>query len=495
VPEKKVEVKAEIKFSPREQFLKDLTDTVLQLTNAVQLRDRRLQTRAIGRLTSIRKRATVSTLQSIFTQFFPSGLAFLAGISEEEPMDVTPEEGGDEATPATEKKERKVSEEEKKLVASATGLPEVHLFLHLLAALFVFDHGTLDNAISCLNGTLTLLHSQNRRTSDLLSAKVYFYYSLFYERKGQLVSIRSDLLQFHRTACLTHNEPGQTSLATCILRNYLAYNLINQADNFQSKIRFPESSSNNQHARWLYYVGRIESIQLNYSDAYAHLSQAIRKAPRRKETAGFRQSAYKFLIIVQLLMGEVPDRSIFGETELRDTLAPYFQVTKAVRVGDLGEFANVMTEKNKAQFVADHTLSLIHRLRHNVIKTGLRKINLSYSRISISDICDKLQLENKEDAEYIVAKAIHDGVIDAVIDRKTHVMQSRPFVDIYATQEPAAEYHKRIQFCFQTHNDAVKAMSFPPNAHKTQAELDAEAKRNKEQEEPVLDPDAEYDED
>jgi len=43
-------------------------------------------------------------------------------------------------------------------------------------------------------------------------------------------------------------------------------------------------------------------------------------------------------------------------------------------------------------------------MRNNVIKTGLRRINTSYSRISLEDICKKLNLESVEDAEFIVAK-------------------------------------------------------------------------------------------
>lgn len=45
-------------------------------------------------------------------------------------------------------------------------------------------------------------------------------------------------------------------------------------------------------------------------------------------------------------------------------------------------------------------------------------INLSYSRISLADIAQKLQLDSAEDAEYIVAKAIRDNVIDATINHK-----------------------------------------------------------------------------
>lgn len=54
-------------------------------------------------------------------------------------------------------------------------------------------------------------------------------------------------------------------------------------------------------------------------------------------------------------------------------------------------------------------LNLITRLRFNVIKVGLRKISLSYSRISIAEIASRLKLKSVEDAEYIIAKAINDG--------------------------------------------------------------------------------------
>ena len=59
-----------------------------------------------------------------------------------------------------------------------------------------------------------------------------------------------------------------------------------------------------------------------------------------------------------------------------------------------------------------------------MIKAGLRKINVAYARISIADICEKLKLEDKQDAEYIVAKAIRDGVIDATLDHAAQELRS-----------------------------------------------------------------------
>lgn len=73
------------------------------------------------------------------------------------------------------------------------------------------------------------------------------------------------------------------------------------------------------------------------------------------------------------------------------------------------------------KFQEDHTFMLILRLRHNVIKTGLRSISLSYSRISLADVAQKLMLGSKEDAEFIVAKAIRDGVIE-VSEKDTSIV-------------------------------------------------------------------------
>jgi 26S proteasome regulatory subunit N3 len=51
---------------------------------------------------------------------------------------------------------------------------------------------------------------------------------------------------------------------------------------------------------------------------------------------------------------------------------------------------SVVSEKHKAVFDADKTHNLIVRLRHNVIRAGLRRINLAYSRIALKDVAQKL---------------------------------------------------------------------------------------------------------
>jgi 26S proteasome regulatory subunit N3 len=59
-----------------------------------------------------------------------------------------------------------------------------------------------------------------------------------------------------------------------------------------------------------------------------------------------------------------------------------------------------------AVFCADAVHHLIVRLRHNVIRAGLRRMSLAYSRISLADVAAKLGLASVQDTESIVAKAI-----------------------------------------------------------------------------------------
>ena len=103
---------------------------------------------------------------------------------------------------------------------------------------------------------------------------------------------------------------------------------------------------------------------------------------------------------------------------------------------------------------------MIHRLKHTVIKFGLKKINISYSKISLADIATKLSLESVEETEQIVAKAIRDGVIDATINHDEQFIQSLPQTDVYNTNEPQQVLNRRIKFCMETRNDAVKALVF-----------------------------------
>jgi len=60
-----------------------------------------------------------------------------------------------------------------------------------------------------------------------------------------------------------------------------------------------------------------------------------------------------------------------------------------------------------------------------------------------------------------VSKAIRDGVIDATINHDEQYIKSLALTDVYSSNEPQNILHKRIKFCMETRNDAVKALVYP----------------------------------
>ncbi|OAJ40169.1 hypothetical protein BDEG_23932 [Batrachochytrium dendrobatidis JEL423] len=352
-----------------------------------------------------------------------------------------------------------------------TSVPESGIFLGLLVAVYFHDQKLYSKVHHIASWYFTYwsvdkawCNHLNLRTLDPFPGRLYFYYARFYEIAGKVEEIRPILLAAHRTASLRQDDETQATTLNVLLRHYLSLNLVDQADKLVSKASFPETVGNNQAARYTYYLGRIRAIQLDYSESHRHLLQAIRKGPQTNATAGFQQTVTKLSIIVQLLMGEIPERALFREVKLRKALVPYLQITQAVRIGDLSKFQETLSTYGNV-FRADKNLTLILRLRHNVIKAGVRRISLAYSRISLRDICLKLQLDSEEDAEYIVAKSIRDGVIDATIDHEKGFMKSNENVDLYSTNEPQHAFHQRISFCLGLHNESVMALRFPHDAH------------------------------
>jgi 26S proteasome regulatory subunit N3 len=395
------------------------------------------------------------------------------------------EKKGDAATAEKKpekKEERKPHEHPHQPIPEAA--PELSAYLSLLLSIFLLDSGKLQESLALSRATFSESVAANRRSLDLLGAKTIYYIvrtvelaKLKDDKSSGLAGERDFLLAQHRTASLRHDAETTATIINLLLRCYLVEsNLYDQADKLVARAPFPRAqASNGQIARFDYYVGRIRAVQLNYTEAHSHLQQAIRRAPQPitltppsgtaapasgqpqvyQSAAGFLQSAQKFFVVVELLMGDIPERSIFRAESLKKALAPYLEIVQAVRVGDLSLFQSALSRHEKL-FHQDKTYSLILRLRHNVIKTGVRMISLAYSRISLKDLTKKLHLDSEEDAEYIVAKVIRDGVIEAKVNHGKGWVESREKMDIYATNEPQTQFQQRINFCLQLHNESVK---------------------------------------
>uniref|UniRef100_A0A383WN77 PCI domain-containing protein n=1 Tax=Tetradesmus obliquus TaxID=3088 RepID=A0A383WN77_TETOB len=436
VPAKDAEQQQPKPFSVKE----GMQGIVSLLEKSVKTKETRLLMGRLMRQTAmVRKHMTASDLARFVKTYLPqdsSSAGFLQGYLKQD-ADVAPME--DDATAAAADAE---GGGDAGAASGPSQLPEVELYSYLLVLVYLLDRKHFRQAREVADAAVGLLQQHNRRTLDAIGARIYFYYSWAYECTGALADVRSTLMAAHCTAGLRHDA----------------------AEKFRSKAQKADSwRVPGQYCRYLFYLGTIRAIQLEYSEAKEVLQQASRKAPTCAH--GFRVACNKWLILVRLLLGEVPEREEFSAPGMRGPLAPYFELTCAVRSGDLAQF-RAASDKFAGAFRADRTTNLITRLQYNVIRTGLRRINLAYSRISLKDVAEKLALPSAVDAEYICAKAIRDGGIDAVLDHAGGFLATRELTDLYSTNEPQAAFHERIAFCLNLHNEAVKAMRFEPDAHK-----------------------------
>lgn len=459
---KAVDEEVEVKEDPSTAAVNEIKQNFTLLERAVTLFDARFTLRVLRSLASLRRKITPEIIAKVVNEYYPSGHSSCSNLL----LTVEEVESGMEVDdqPAESKTHPDV-------------LPEIDVYLHLLVQIYLLDQKKYEQGAKFSTQLVQKVHSLNRRTLDSLASKIYFYYARFYELlpTPAVASIRGQLLASLRTATLRKDIDLQSTLITLLLRNYLSTSDITQADHLVNKTKFPDSAANNLIARHNYYLGKIKAIQLDYSGAHEQLVSAIRKAPQTPAAAGFLQAANKLNIIVELLMGDIPDRATFREPRLQKALHSYFLLVRAVRIGELDAFFEILNS-NASVFKEDGTYSLVLRLRQNVIKTGIRMMSLAYSRISLRDICIRLGLESEESAEYIVAKAIRDGVIEARLDHEKGYMQSKEIMDVYATQEPQEVFHSRITFCMSLHNDSVKAMRFPMNQHRLELKNAQEAR-------------------
>lgn len=444
----------------------DITANLALLERAVAQFDSRFTLRVLRSMSSVRKHISPDVLAQVITSTYqstnPVAKTLLAAIGKEgisfEKSPPTTEMEVD-----TDNKAHSGMSANKPKDAPKDVLPEVDTYISILVQIYLYDTKAFDFGAKFSSNLVERIRTLNRRTLDSLSARVYFYYSLFFEQlaplppspSAPLISIRQPLLAALRTSVLRKDQDTQATVTTLLLRNYLSTSHISQADLLVSHTQFPSGASSNQIARYLYYLGRIRAIQLSYTEAHEHLTGATRKSPSTPSAGGFYQAATKLLIIVELLMGDIPDRAIFRQPNLERVMHPYLLLVQAVRVGDLEGFLHVVQTHNST-FRRDGTYTLILRLRQNVIKTGIRMMSLSYARISLRDICLRLGLGSEESAEYIVAKAIRDGVIEATLDHERGFMKSKDVGDIYATREPGEAFHERIRACLDLHDESVK---------------------------------------
>ncbi|XBW35247.1 hypothetical protein QEN19_000811 [Hanseniaspora menglaensis] len=357
---------------------------------------------------------------------------------------------------------------------------EILSFVYLLIQVYLLNANKIEtlnefNHKEIINNVL-LTYNKNL---DLINAKIWFYIQLADEKLNDKkdYTVIEALLKHLKIAVLKHDPETQVSITCGILRAYLVRGDILSASEFVSKIDYPTNFnvSTSLEARYLYYMAKIFAIQLEYETANDYIVAAIRKAPTNSEDSiGFLQIANKLKCVIDLLLGNIPELSFFKNKCIEgDTIKPYFLLTQSVKLGNLTNFTNVVN-KYKSVFLNDDLYLLSIRLRSNVLKTGIKIICKTYSKIHLKDICLKLKLDSEQTTEYIVAKCIKDNIIEATINYETGVVETLKESIIYETKEPQEIFDQRIHFVTQLKNDCIKSLKYPEREEKNKTDEDEE---------------------
>ncbi|KAK4794139.1 hypothetical protein SAY86_012133 [Trapa natans] len=339
-------------------------------------------------------------------------------------------------------------------------LLEVKVFCQLLMVMALLNEGKgkYEYALKVAFASVVLLQYQERRTLDLMSTRLFFYFSYSAELVGKHGDARILLMDMYDIAIGRGVVVWQEVILHLLVRSYLLDNQFCQAEILLSQISKFQSSSNRQICCYHFYLGKIQTVQLKYPAARAALQTALLRAP--DVAHGFRIQCTKWFTLACLLLGEIPKRRIFYQKGMVNALRPYLQLANSVRISDL-ELLKTTTERFKDRFKADQTSNVIVRLQHSAIRAGLRSINLSYSRISLAEIAIKLKIKSPDpvvDMENILAKAIRNGVVHAKLDHSRGLIVSKESEDIYSSNDPQIAFSSRIAFCFGIHSKAVRAI-------------------------------------
>ena len=293
-----------------------------------------------------------------------------------------------------------------------------------------------------------------------------FYHSLAHERHGELSDARGPLLAMHRQAALRHDEIGQETILNLLLR-LPALRAYDQAEKLRARAQLPASRSNQQQCRYLYHLGRIRAIQLEYSDAKELPHPGAPQGAR--DGARFRAGGFQWIVVVRLLLGDIPGKRdlVAGGAATRDALVPYLELTQAVRLGDLEKFRAV-TETRGAAFARDKTTNLIARLRRNVLWARRSSTPAWRTRPSPWTTWRPSSGSRPETTSnaWWPRRFATEAWTPSSITRRGACEAWRRLGGRYSTREPQAAFHARIAFCLDAHNEAVRALRYPPAVKK-----------------------------
>lgn len=266
--------------------------------------------------------------------------------------------------------------------------------LVVLSALYVGALFTKRDFESIYDFLRELNLSGSARHMDYYNSKLLKYYYLSMKYLGKNIDI---LYNLHAT----NKEYGNTH-SVAVLTNCMLDFQINNGIYHRITAEITDSAEN---ARYSFYHGIICLVRGEYRHALSYFNTAdiLHQEP------SLELKIKKYTIVCKLLLG---DFSI--SYSYRDDLKPYFSLIGAVRRAETGLFYEIM-EEYKAELFSLNLWFIARRLLNNLLREGLRKISVCYSRISVSDISQILGVN----VDFLLHSCIRSGFISGHVENAT----------------------------------------------------------------------------
>jgi len=270
-----------------------------------------------------------------------------------------------------------------------------YLLIYLPVVMFYFDSRDRDNLMILEDLLVSQLGTSDISPAyDRIVAKIYFFFSLCTPES------LPTLLSAYRHCCDLHLHQSQATVVNCILKQYIDVGGYTLALSFLRHCNFPTDASPAQLGRYHFFVGHLNAITLDYAQAQYHFQLSLRRVPQNHHSENFRGLVQRQLMVVMMLQGQIPSRSLLLDAPI------YLKLARAIMNGDVLAFQAI---QDSEEFKDDGLSVLIPRLRSSVILAGLTLISQCYSKITFKDISEMLQIGSAEDAEGFCAKAASGG--------------------------------------------------------------------------------------
>jgi 26S proteasome regulatory subunit N3 len=353
---------------------------------------------------------------------------------------------------------------------------EQDIAVALLSSLLLYKQKQYSQCQSILGSLLfEKPHTLAQRTYlESLTNYTFYKYLNCIELGGGFEQSKQSLYVQLRELQSTKNEVLFSTLYIFVLRNLLRSDRLREAHQLLKNFKFPENIQYVYYSKYLFYKALFLGSVGQYQKAFTMMNSAFRKAPERKvsSTKGvncFSLLVQKHTIVLSLMLNELPSIDTFtGVPEL----LPYKELVKLVTQGHKEEFGRFLN-RNRDLFEQDLVLELLTKMEPVVLRNAVKKLSITYTRISIPDLLMKMGISEADnfDIQSFLTKS-KDYIEKFQIDPQNNLIDFTHTTERYSDSTVRETLMKRISHLNILEEQVTKSLRYPEQKEEKKVKAD-----------------------